>query len=53
MTLRMMMAVACLVPLLSGCGKKSAPQETFLNDKSALEALTSFDSQCTTTEGEA
>ena len=52
MTFRMMLAVACLVPLLSGCGKKSVPQETFLNDKSALEALVTFDAQCTKVEGE-
>ena len=50
--LRMMLAVVCLVPLLSGCGKKSAPGDNFLNDKSALATLISFDAQCTKVEGE-
>lgn len=52
MTLRMILAAACLVPLLAGCGKKSAPTETFLVDKSALATLIAFDAQCTKVEAE-
>ncbi len=52
MNRRMLLATACIVPLLAGCGKKSAPPETFLNDKAALQALSTFDAQCTKVDGE-
>jgi len=49
---RTILLVALLLPLLMGCGKKKQLEETFLNDKSALEQLIAFDAQCTKVEGE-